>query len=105
MLCLLRFANQTHVSRIESLRLVYYESSFRPFRRLTERLIYSARRASAGFTDTARCAGTKLAVTDANASKTITETRFIASQNFTPKSRLRISTDAPIEPATPTARP
>src|ERR1700761_5417125 len=71
----------------------------------THQRAYSARKASTGFTEAARCAGRKLATTEANPSETATHVRVIASHACTPKSSLRIDIDAPIEQISPIASP
>src|SRR5208282_4546112 len=66
---------------------------------------YSARRASTGFTDAARRAGTKAAAIDASPSNKATKLRVGASHACTPNNRLRMSSDAPTEPTSPIASP
>src|ERR1700722_8089523 len=66
---------------------------------------YSARRASVGLTEAARCAGTKLAASDAEPNRTATPASVGTSHAATPKSTLRISIEAPTDDARPMARP
>src|SRR5277367_2534187 len=82
---------------LDDLALVEVPSSQSP--------VYSARRASTGFTDAARRAGRKLAAIDARANSRATRLRVTASQACTPNNRLRMSSDDPTEQTSPIANP
>ena len=72
---------------------------------LTWLSLYSVRRASTGFTDAARRAGTKLAIAAAIPSIMATATSVGASQELTPNSSFRANVAAVTEPTAPSPMP